>query len=231
MLILAHVPPVVLYGLWESLYALWEEIGALLKLSECAVNVYLYENQNGPVCHLHGCFWETSLVHTIFNMLANYGFSFLKVNGPFHALRVLASGAGTQIFVANRHLVGELGSLPLGIFICCPVYPASNWVPRATVFFLNVFTWCKIEPMTKSCHLNVRWVDSHCSLGLFQIVKVAKRLKKEKVNVDVVNFGEEVNCVDALVFLRFFFLIRKFRWKMKNALGEKEEATIRTRQH
>lgn len=123
-------------------------------------------------------------------------------------------------FTAPRHFY-MLSSLP-----CIKLGAKGN-----LVFFLNVFTWCKIEPMTKSCHLNVRWVDSHCSLGLFQIVKVAKRLKKEKVNVDVVNFGEEVNCVDALVFLRFFFLIRKFRWKMKNALGEKEEATIRTRQH
>lgn len=26
----------------------------------------------------------------------------------------------------------------------------------------------------------------------FQIVKLAKKLKKEKVNVDVINFGEEV---------------------------------------
>lgn len=28
--------------------------------------------------------------------------------------------------------------------------------------------------------------------NLFQLVKLAKRLKKEKVNVDVINFGEEV---------------------------------------
>lgn len=26
----------------------------------------------------------------------------------------------------------------------------------------------------------------------FQLVKLAKRLKKEKVNVDIINFGEEV---------------------------------------
>lgn len=32
-----------------------------------------------------------------------------------------------------------------------------------------------------------------------QLVKMAKRLKKEKVNVDIVNFGEEVR--------RFFFLL------------------------
>ena len=28
---------------------------------------------------------------------------------------------------------------------------------------------------------------------ILQLVKLAKRLKKEKVNVDVVNFGEEVS--------------------------------------
>lgn len=28
--------------------------------------------------------------------------------------------------------------------------------------------------------------------SLFQLVKLAKRLKKEKVNVDIINFGEEV---------------------------------------
>lgn len=30
-------------------------------------------------------------------------------------------------------------------------------------------------------------------LPFFQLVKLAKRLKKEKVNVDIINFGEEVS--------------------------------------
>lgn len=30
------------------------------------------------------------------------------------------------------------------------------------------------------------------SVCVFQLVKMAKRLKKEKVNVDIINFGEEV---------------------------------------
>lgn len=29
-------------------------------------------------------------------------------------------------------------------------------------------------------------------VSLLQLVKLAKRLKKEKVNVDIINFGEEV---------------------------------------
>lgn len=28
-----------------------------------------------------------------------------------------------------------------------------------------------------------------------QLIKLAKRLKKEKVNVDIINFGEEVRCI------------------------------------
>lgn len=35
-----------------------------------------------------------------------------------------------------------------------------------------------------------------------ELVKLAKRLKKEKVNVDIVSFGEEVEC-----FLLIFFEI------------------------
>ena len=31
-----------------------------------------------------------------------------------------------------------------------------------------------------------------CTIFSFQLVKLAKRLKKEKVNVDIINFGEEV---------------------------------------
>ena len=36
------------------------------------------------------------------------------------------------------------------------------------------------------------------AIDSFQIVKLAKRLKKEKVNVDIINFGEEVSCVEMM---------------------------------
>lgn len=35
--------------------------------------------------------------------------------------------------------------------------------------------------------------NSHHNVLIPQLVKLAKRLKKEKVNVDIINFGEEVN--------------------------------------
>lgn len=38
-------------------------------------------------------------------------------------------------------------------------------------------------------------VSSWCCRVSLQLVKLAKRLKKEKVNVDIINFGEEVRCV------------------------------------
>ena len=38
-----------------------------------------------------------------------------------------------------------------------------------------------------------RTVTQCIFLPLLKLVKIAKKLKKEKVNVDVVNFGEEVN--------------------------------------
>jgi len=44
--------------------------------------------------------------------------------------------------------------------------------------------------------------------GAIQIVKLAKRLRKEKVNVDVVNFGEEVGieyCHVAFCLVMFTF--------------------------
>lgn len=44
------------------------------------------------------------------------------------------------------------------------------------------------------------------SISSLQLVKLAKRLKKEKVNVDIVSFGEEVSsfiCVLARVFAGF----------------------------
>jgi hypothetical protein len=31
-----------------------------------------------------------------------------------------------------------------------------------------------------------------CIIGCLQMVKLAKKLKKEKVNIDIINFGEEV---------------------------------------
>lgn len=39
----------------------------------------------------------------------------------------------------------------------------------------------------------VAFVGSPVGLDEKEIVKLAKRLKKEKVNVDLVSFGEEVN--------------------------------------
>lgn len=39
--------------------------------------------------------------------------------------------------------------------------------------------------------VNVRLFPS-AYLSILQLVKMAKRLKKEKVNVDIINFGEEV---------------------------------------
>lgn len=33
------------------------------------------------------------------------------------------------------------------------------------------------------------------NLLILQLVKLAKRLKKEKVNVDIINFGEEVRVI------------------------------------
>lgn len=38
----------------------------------------------------------------------------------------------------------------------------------------------------------VAFIGSPVGLGEKEIIKLAKRLKKEKVNVDVVSFGEEV---------------------------------------
>lgn len=46
------------------------------------------------------------------------------------------------------------------------------------------------------------------SQNLFQLVKLAKRLKKEKVNVDIINFGEEViGIADFSYFLSNFIYV------------------------
>ncbi len=66
------------------------------------------------------------------------------------------------------------------------------------VYLLLVF-YCSL--MTNAFHLSLLVncdILGNTSLyhffrpNSFQLVKLAKRLKKEKVNVDVINFGEEV---------------------------------------
>lgn len=47
-------------------------------------------------------------------------------------------------------------------------------------FHFNLFSFCLTPPCL--CPTMLVW----------QLVKMAKRLKKEKVNVDIINFGEEV---------------------------------------
>lgn len=46
--------------------------------------------------------------------------------------------------------------------------------------------------MCVTCPRGVGWISSRVSPSS-QLVKLAKRLKKEKVNVDIINFGEEVS--------------------------------------
>ena len=59
-----------------------------------------------------------------------------------------------------------------------------------------------------------------CFVLFLQLVKLAKKLKKEKVNVDVVNFGEEVSHFspqNMLILLGFF---------MHNAASSKDEIKL-----
>lgn len=54
---------------------------------------------------------------------------------------------------------------------------------------LHIFLERKLSVSSFHLYLNA----SACPNLLFlQLVKLAKRLKKEKVNVDIINFGEEV---------------------------------------
>lgn len=51
-------------------------------------------------------------------------------------------------------------------------------------------------------------IGNYVLCKILQLVKLAKRLKKEKVNVDIVNFGEEVKhtaFVSLLGFSPFYF--------------------------
>lgn len=50
----------------------------------------------------------------------------------------------------------------------------------------------------------VAFVGSPIGLDDKELVKLAKRLKKEKVNVDVVSFGEEVDIANYLSSLGFY---------------------------
>lgn len=52
-------------------------------------------------------------------------------------------------------------------------------------------------------------MDFVLAFSIPQLVKLAKRLKKEKVNVDIINFGEEVSIIvdlkQNLLLNRIFF--------------------------
>lgn len=62
--------------------------------------------------------------------------------------------------------------------------------------------------MTYAFHLSLlvklNILRNTSSLNPFKMVKLAKRLKKEKVNVDVINFGEEVTGTLLLITLKSF---------------------------
>lgn len=63
---------------------------------------------------------------------------------------------------------------------------------------------------TLTCQPYVSLLVSSCShpnLLILQLVKMAKRLKKEKVNVDIINFGEEVRNS------WFIFMLLQSKWK------------------
>lgn len=47
------------------------------------------------------------------------------------------------------------------------------------------------------------------NIFLCKLVKIGKKLKKEKVNVDVVNFGEEVSVI---LSWNYLFIINKFTY-------------------
>lgn len=53
----------------------------------------------------------------------------------------------------------------------------------------------------------VAFVGSPVGLDDKELVKLAKRLKKEKVNVDIVSFGEEVNNILFLLYLIIYATI------------------------
>lgn len=54
----------------------------------------------------------------------------------------------------------------------------------------------------------VVFVGSPIAIDEKELMKVAKKLKKEKVNVDIVSFGEEVSGID--FFHNLLFLSRTF---------------------
>lgn len=70
-----------------------------------------------------------------------------------------------------------------------------------TYMYENMVAICTLEilvPDTCSYFLRPSWGERWLPY-FFQIVKIAKKLKKEKVNVDVINFGEEVSGIQTVV--------------------------------